>query len=295
MSRLFGERPLTTRSPIRTTPSVMSSRPADHAQRGRLAAPGWADEHHELAVLDLEVELVDGARSVAVDLRGCLESDPRHRLLLHRPAECPAHEGALGEQEDDRDRDDREEGRERELRLEDVDRLAAAADRRVERRRRGEQVREADRDRVLVRVREDDVRQEEVVPVGDEAEEEDERDDRLRERQRDPEERQPLAAAVDARRVEQARTGARSRSRCRRGRRRTGRTRTAGSPRTTLPIRCRAFSSRKIGSTSAAAGMIIDDERQREDRACGPGTCRARGRSPPGSLTTSVIAVALSE
>ena len=36
----------------------------DHAQRGRLAAPGRADEHHELAVVDLEIEAVDRARSV---------------------------------------------------------------------------------------------------------------------------------------------------------------------------------------------------------------------------------------
>ena len=60
-----------------------------------------------------------------------------------------------------------------------------------------------DRDRVLVRVRKHDVRQEEVVPVGDEAEEEDERHDRLRERQRDPAKREPLTAAVHACGVEQ--------------------------------------------------------------------------------------------
>ncbi len=69
----------------------------------------------------------------------------------------------------------------------------------------GEQVPEPDGDRVLVRVREHDVGQEEVVPVGDEAEEEDERHDRLRERQRDAHERLQLAAAVDARGVEKPR------------------------------------------------------------------------------------------
>ena len=41
----------------------------DHAQRRRLAAAGRADEDHELAVLDLEVEVVHGARAVRVDLR----------------------------------------------------------------------------------------------------------------------------------------------------------------------------------------------------------------------------------
>jgi hypothetical protein len=33
--------------------------PGDHAQRGRLAAAGWPDQADELAVLDIEVQLVD--------------------------------------------------------------------------------------------------------------------------------------------------------------------------------------------------------------------------------------------
>jgi hypothetical protein len=32
----------------------------DHAQRGGLAAARRADQHHELAVVDLEVEIIDG-------------------------------------------------------------------------------------------------------------------------------------------------------------------------------------------------------------------------------------------
>ena len=40
-----------------------SSRPGHHAQRGRLAGAGGADEDHELAVGDLEVERVDGWRA----------------------------------------------------------------------------------------------------------------------------------------------------------------------------------------------------------------------------------------
>ena len=36
----------------------------EHAQGGGLAAAGGADEHHELAVLDVEVERVHGGRSL---------------------------------------------------------------------------------------------------------------------------------------------------------------------------------------------------------------------------------------
>ena len=53
-------------------------------------------------------------------------------------------------------------------------------------------------------VGQDRVRQEEVVPVGDEAEEEDERGDRLRERERDAQEGLQLIAAVDPRRIQEA-------------------------------------------------------------------------------------------
>jgi hypothetical protein len=33
--------------------------PGEHAERGRLAGPGWPDEHEQLAVLDREVQPVD--------------------------------------------------------------------------------------------------------------------------------------------------------------------------------------------------------------------------------------------
>ena len=48
----------------------------EHAQRGGLAAAGGADEDEELAVGDLEVELVDGGAFGARVEAGCLvESD----------------------------------------------------------------------------------------------------------------------------------------------------------------------------------------------------------------------------
>ena len=53
--------------------------PRDHAQRGRLAAARRPDEHHELAVVDVELKLVDGSRPVGVDLADPLERDCGHR------------------------------------------------------------------------------------------------------------------------------------------------------------------------------------------------------------------------
>ena len=42
----------------------------DHAECRRLAAPRRADEHHELAVLDDEIERVDRQRAVTLVLLG---------------------------------------------------------------------------------------------------------------------------------------------------------------------------------------------------------------------------------
>ncbi len=50
-----------------------------HAQRRRLAAARRTDEHHELAVLDVEVHAVDGTRAIRVDLRNAVERHSGHR------------------------------------------------------------------------------------------------------------------------------------------------------------------------------------------------------------------------
>ena len=50
----------------------------DHPERGRLAAAGGADEDHQLAVRDVEVERADGPRAVVVDLREVVEGDTGH-------------------------------------------------------------------------------------------------------------------------------------------------------------------------------------------------------------------------
>jgi hypothetical protein len=59
MSRSFGERSFTTRSPIRILPPEIVLEPGDHPQRRRLPAPRRPDEDHELLVGDLQFEIVD--------------------------------------------------------------------------------------------------------------------------------------------------------------------------------------------------------------------------------------------
>ncbi len=52
-----------------------------HAQRGGFAAARWTDEHHELAVEDLEVQVVDGrCLVVLVRLRDVFQSDGCHGI-----------------------------------------------------------------------------------------------------------------------------------------------------------------------------------------------------------------------
>ena len=50
----------------------------NHAQGGRLAAAGGADENHQLAILDGETEVEDGLRAVVVDLLNIAELDLGH-------------------------------------------------------------------------------------------------------------------------------------------------------------------------------------------------------------------------
>ena len=52
--------------------------PRDHPQRGRLAAPGRADEDHELTVLDPQAQVVDCDRAVLEALGDAAELDRRH-------------------------------------------------------------------------------------------------------------------------------------------------------------------------------------------------------------------------
>ena len=85
----------TTLSPIRSVALGDVLEAGHHAQRSRLAAPGRPDEHHELAVLDLQIEVVDGACSIRVDLRDVDEGDLSH-LGHHTPVNrvSNAHDAA---------------------------------------------------------------------------------------------------------------------------------------------------------------------------------------------------------
>jgi hypothetical protein len=58
----------------------------DHAQGGRLAAARRAEQDHELAVLDLEVERIHGGDPAGVDLGDALEPDVVHRIAPLTPA-----------------------------------------------------------------------------------------------------------------------------------------------------------------------------------------------------------------
>ena len=57
--------------------------PGDHPQRGRLAAARRADEHEELAVANLEREVVDRLDAVLVDLVDLVEHHVSHYPLVH--------------------------------------------------------------------------------------------------------------------------------------------------------------------------------------------------------------------
>ena len=76
--------------------------PGDHAQRRRLGAARGSDEHHELAVRDVEVDAVHGLEAVGVDLLEvsdlkCVPCD----YPFTPPAEMPSMKYFCGDEEHD--------------------------------------------------------------------------------------------------------------------------------------------------------------------------------------------------
>ena len=81
MSRLRGARSVTSlvADPDHAVRDLFE--PRDHPQEGRFAAAGRPDEHEELAVGDLQRDVVDGGDR-AESLRHAVERDLRHAAMV---------------------------------------------------------------------------------------------------------------------------------------------------------------------------------------------------------------------
>ena len=75
--------------------------PGDHVEGGRLPAAGRADQDDELAVGDVEVDVVHRQRTVREALGDVVQNDLGHGLLLKSPASRLALDGAGGQPGDD--------------------------------------------------------------------------------------------------------------------------------------------------------------------------------------------------
>ena len=87
MSRSLGGRWVTSRSPMKILPLVDLLEAGEHPQARGLAAAGGPDEDHELAVVDLEVEVVHrGALGPGIPALRLLEADCCHADRFPSPA-----------------------------------------------------------------------------------------------------------------------------------------------------------------------------------------------------------------
>ena len=93
MSRSLAGTWLTMRPSIETVPDEIELEPGDHAQRRRLAAARRPQQHHELAVRDVERHIVGGWRVPAVvdlgELVDCDDGHQRFPIISRRPPSCP--------------------------------------------------------------------------------------------------------------------------------------------------------------------------------------------------------------
>ena len=82
MSRSRGVTSFTILPPIAIVPARELLQAGDEPQRGRLAAAGGADEDQELAVADLEREVVQRSDAFREPLRDVLQPNVGHRYPL---------------------------------------------------------------------------------------------------------------------------------------------------------------------------------------------------------------------
>ena len=59
-ARLYMGQCVTSFPPKRTRPLRGGDQPAGHAKGGRLAGPVWPQKPHDLAPVDMEIDIVDG-------------------------------------------------------------------------------------------------------------------------------------------------------------------------------------------------------------------------------------------
>ncbi len=70
-------------------PPVGRLQPGDHSERGALAAAGRSHQHHEFAVVDLEIESLGGHVPVGVGLLDAFETNRCHGYPFTAPAVSP--------------------------------------------------------------------------------------------------------------------------------------------------------------------------------------------------------------
>ena len=77
MSRSFGRHVVDDVAADQDVAAGDVLQPRDHAQRRRLAAAGWADQHHEFVVGNIEIDAAHGLDFI-VALDDLTQSDFRH-------------------------------------------------------------------------------------------------------------------------------------------------------------------------------------------------------------------------
>src|SRR5436305_11008325 len=67
---------------IHLYPFTTLFRSGDHAEEGRLAAAGGADQHAELAVADIDIDALDGLEAAGIGLADVAQGNVSHQNSL---------------------------------------------------------------------------------------------------------------------------------------------------------------------------------------------------------------------